>query len=139
MLRRNARPSSTCSFSWSWNPTYCSVSNAAAPEIDEGKSRDHLFDSIRDLCSSDQIQTFQEMHTDTQVCSALSILHAHGLDETKRRNLFLKSVRDQCRSGQLKNVDNALPLFHSMLKLNPLPSSWDFVLLLGVICEDEGL
>jgi len=58
-----------------------------------------------------------------------------GRDVVESPNQFLQSVRDRCRSGSLSNLDVALPLFHRMLRTNPLPSIVDFNHLLGAIAR----
>jgi pentatricopeptide repeat protein len=44
-------------------------------------------------------------------------------------------VRDRCRSRSFRNLDDALPLFHRMLHIHPLPSLVDFNQLLGAIAR----
>jgi pentatricopeptide repeat protein len=58
-----------------------------------------------------------------------------GRDIVESPNQFLQSVRDRCRSRSLRNLDDALPLFHRMLRIYPLPSLVDFNQLLGAIAR----
>jgi len=56
-------------------------------------------------------------------------------DVVESPNQFLQSVRDRCRSRTLRNLDDALPLFHRMLHMHPLPSLVDFTQLLTAIAR----
>jgi pentatricopeptide repeat protein len=58
-----------------------------------------------------------------------------GSDIVEGPNQFLRSVRDRCRSRTLRNLDDALPLFHRMLHMHPLPSLVDFNQLLAAIAR----
>jgi len=60
-----------------------------------------------------------------------------GRDIVESSNQFLQSVRDRCRSRSLSNLDDALPLFHRMLHMYPLPSLVDFNQLLGAIARTK--
>ncbi|GLT71738.1 hypothetical protein SLA2020_437360 [Shorea laevis] len=58
-----------------------------------------------------------------------------GRDNVESPNQFLKSVRDRCRSRSLRNLDEALGLFHTMLHMHPLPTLVDFNQLLTAIAR----
>jgi hypothetical protein len=60
-----------------------------------------------------------------------------GRDIVESSNQFLQSVRDRYRSRSLSNLDDALPLFHRMLHMYPLPSLVDFNQLLGAIARTK--
>ncbi len=54
-------------------------------------------------------------------------------EDVQTPNQFLQSMRDHCKSRSFRNLDDALPLFDTMLHMRPLPSIVDFTQLLGAI------
>ena len=50
-------------------------------------------------------------------------------------NQFLQSMRDHCKSRSFGNLDDALPLFDTMLHMRPLPSIDNFNHMLGAIAR----
>ncbi|KAL1350057.1 hypothetical protein AAHE18_07G199300 [Arachis hypogaea] len=69
----------------------------------------------------------------TSIVSATNLDDHDDCERNNKRNDFRNSLIDKCKLGKLSNVGEAFDLFHSMAMMKPLPSVFDFTLLLGVI------
>ncbi|KAL4366147.1 hypothetical protein AHAS_Ahas07G0177000 [Arachis hypogaea] len=80
-----------------------------------------------------RIASLSRFRLHQHMVSATNLDDHDDCERNNKRNDFRNSLIDKCKLGKLSNVGEAFDLFHSMAMMKPLPSVFDFTLLLGVI------